>query len=47
MSLRVVLTARAERDRDTAFEWYCSNYSREFASRWYSALSETLQFLRE
>ena len=47
MSYRVVLTARAERDRDAAFDWYAENYSREFAARWYRGLSQAIRSLRE
>jgi len=47
MTYRVVLTARAERDRDVAFDWYAENYSREFAAHWYSGLTRTIRSLRE
>jgi plasmid stabilization system protein ParE len=44
---RVVLTARAERDRDEAFAWYAGNYSREFAVRWYDGLARAAQTLEQ
>ncbi|MEX2307573.1 MAG: type II toxin-antitoxin system RelE/ParE family toxin [Pirellulales bacterium] len=47
MKYRVVLTARAERDRDTAFDWYAENYSGEFAARWYHALRQAIRSLRD
>jgi plasmid stabilization system protein ParE len=42
MTYRVVLTARAERDRDGAFQWYRENYSSEFAARWYEGLMDAI-----
>jgi plasmid stabilization system protein ParE len=47
MKYRVVLTARAERDRDLAFDWYSENYSREFANRWYRGLRQAIRSLRD
>jgi plasmid stabilization system protein ParE len=47
MKYRVVLTARAERDRDEAFGWYANNYSREFAVRWYAGLTRAIRSLRQ
>ena len=45
MTHRVVVTARAERDRDNAFRWYAENYSREFAVRWYEGLAVAIRTL--
>jgi plasmid stabilization system protein ParE len=45
MAYRVILSRRAQRDRDDAFEWYCNNYSQEFAIRWYNGLHAALQRL--
>jgi plasmid stabilization system protein ParE len=42
---RVVLTARAERDRDTAFAWYAEHYSPEFAIRWYQGIRQAIDSL--
>lgn len=47
MSFRVVLTARAERDRDSAYQWFADNYSRTFAARWYNGLQSALSSLAE
>jgi plasmid stabilization system protein ParE len=45
MSYRVILTGRALRDRDEAYQWYRSNYSAEYANRWYEALCIALDSL--
>ena len=42
MTYRVVLTDRARRDRDDAFDWYAENYSPEFAFRWYRGISRAI-----
>jgi hypothetical protein len=34
MAYRVILSRRAQRDRDDSFAWYRDNYSEEFAVRW-------------
>lgn len=47
MSHRVVLSARAERDRDAAYAWYAENYSVEFASRWYNGIMQAMYSLAE
>ena len=47
MSYRVVLSARAERDRDAAYVWYSENYSIEFANRWYSGIIQAMHSLVE
>jgi plasmid stabilization system protein ParE len=45
MTFRVVLTSRAERDRDDAFHWYAENYSIDFAARWYDGLTLAIRSL--
>jgi plasmid stabilization system protein ParE len=45
MIYKLVLTPRAKMDRDRAFDWYCTNYSKEFAARWYDGISRTLKSL--
>ena len=45
MTYQVVLTKRAEQDRDQAYNWYREHYSREFGIRWYNGLHEQLQLL--
>jgi len=45
MNFRVVLSERAESDRDAAFQWYVEHYDSEFAARWYNHLHETLETL--
>jgi plasmid stabilization system protein ParE len=47
MNYRVALTARAEQDRDAAFEWYVENYSSEFAARWYDGIVATIRSLSQ
>ncbi len=47
MSFRVILTARACRDRDAAFDWYAEHYSLDFADRWYAGLQEAVRSLSE
>jgi plasmid stabilization system protein ParE len=36
------ITDRAKDDRDRAFDWYCTNYSDEFAARWYDGISDAI-----
>jgi plasmid stabilization system protein ParE len=45
MSYCVILTDRAQRDRDKAYLWYRSKYSIEYANRWYEALCAALDSL--
>jgi plasmid stabilization system protein ParE len=47
MIYRVVLTARAEQDRDAAFAWYTDNYSFEFAVRWYNGVMQAVRSLSQ
>jgi plasmid stabilization system protein ParE len=39
------MTARAEEDRDRAFEWYAANYSIEFAIRWFNGITRAMRSL--
>ena len=45
MTYRTLLTARAERDRDAAYDRYSENYSREFADRWYRGFRRAVRSL--
>ena len=45
MNFKVLLTARAELDRDRAFEWYSANYSGQFAERWLEGVTRALMSL--
>ena len=45
MKFIVSLTARAEQDRQRAFEWYAANYSVEFATRWFSGITHAMHSL--
>jgi plasmid stabilization system protein ParE len=45
MTYQVVLSNRAERDRDSAYRWYSENYSVEFANRWYFDLAAAIRSL--
>lgn len=47
MKYRVVLTLRAERDRDEAFLWYSNHYSSSFAARWYDGLTQAIHGLEK
>lgn len=42
MTYRVVLTPRAERERDEAFVWFGENFSVDFAIAWYGEIAETI-----
>jgi plasmid stabilization system protein ParE len=42
MKYKLVVSARAEQDRDRAFEWYSANYSPEYAVRWYEVISKAM-----
>lgn len=46
MSYRISISAKAERDRDEAYEWYIKNRSKEFASDWYAGISKAIRSLR-
>ena len=41
----VSLTARAEQDRQRAFEWYAENYFLEFAMRWFIGITKATHSL--
>jgi plasmid stabilization system protein ParE len=45
MTYKIAITRRAEQDRATAFDWYCANYSREFAVRWYNGITRAIRSL--
>ena len=47
MAYEVVLTRRAERDRDRAYAWYAVHFSERFAERWYNGLSAAISRLAE
>jgi plasmid stabilization system protein ParE len=47
MICRVEMSARAERDRDQAYQWYAENNSLDFAARWYGGLTDSIRSLRE
>jgi plasmid stabilization system protein ParE len=46
MSYKLVVTDRAERDRDAAFAWYSANFSCDFAARWYLGIADAIESLR-
>jgi plasmid stabilization system protein ParE len=43
MTHKLIITPRAARNRDDAFEWYCANYSKEYADRWYDGISKAVE----
>ena len=45
MKYRVKLARRAKDDRERAFEWYSTNYSGEFASRWLIGVTQAIESL--
>jgi plasmid stabilization system protein ParE len=47
MTYKLVVTTRAKRDRDAAFEWYRVNLSHEFAARWYDGIAQAIESLRD
>ena len=47
MTYQVILTTRAQADRDDAYQWYKANYSPQYAVKWYNGLHETLQSLSQ
>jgi plasmid stabilization system protein ParE len=47
MTHEIALSARAEKDRDEAFAWYESHYSRTFAVKWYNGLTRAIRSLRQ
>jgi plasmid stabilization system protein ParE len=46
MKYKLIISTRAEQDRDRAFEWYRANYSNEFANRWCEGISNAVDSLR-
>ena len=42
MSYKLIITQRAKDDRNRAFNWYCANYSEEFAAHWYQGIAEAI-----
>ena len=47
MRYKVSLTPRAELDRDRAFDWYATNYSNEFATRWLDGIVKAMYSLAQ
>jgi plasmid stabilization system protein ParE len=47
MTYKLEISKRAKEDRDAAFDWYCSNYSEEFAIRWYDGISRAIESLTD
>jgi plasmid stabilization system protein ParE len=47
MKYRIVVSTRAEQDRDRAFEWFSAHYSQDFADRWYEGISETIHSIAQ
>jgi plasmid stabilization system protein ParE len=46
MKYNVSLTRRAEQDREDAFNWYSTNYSKTFAVRWYNGMTRAIRSLQ-
>src|SRR2546423_464690 len=47
MSLRVVITAQAEREMQSAFDWWAKHRSKPQAGRWYTGLAKAIAALSE
>ena len=47
MSLRVVVTEQAEREMQSAFDWWAEHRSKREADRWYAGLSKAIASLSE
>src|SRR5260221_12105702 len=47
MSLRVVLTEQAEREMQSAFNWWAEHRSKRQADRWYAGLAKAIAALSE
>jgi plasmid stabilization system protein ParE len=47
MSLRVVITEQAEREMQTAFNWWAEHRSKRQADRWYDGLAKAIAHLAE
>jgi plasmid stabilization system protein ParE len=47
MSLRVVITEQAEREMQSAFNWWAEHRSKRQADRWYAGLAKAIADLSE
>jgi plasmid stabilization system protein ParE len=47
MSLRVVITEQAEREMQSAFDWWAGHRSKRQADRWYAGLAKAIAGLSE
>jgi plasmid stabilization system protein ParE len=47
MSLRVVISKQAEREMQSAFNWWASHRSKRQADRWYAGLAKAIADLGE
>jgi plasmid stabilization system protein ParE len=47
MKYKLIISTRAQLDRDRAYEWYKSNYPKEFADRWYEGIANAVGSLRQ
>ena len=47
MSLRVIITEQAEREMQSAFNWWAEHRSKRQADRWYARLAEAIAGLSE
>lgn len=45
MTYRVNLARHAQEDRERAFNWNSTNYSQEYALRWFSGISDAISSL--
>jgi plasmid stabilization system protein ParE len=45
MTYRIAITARAQQDRERAFNWYRENYSDTFACRWFNGITQAMYSL--
>lgn len=45
MNYRVLLSQRADQDRQQAFEWYAANFSPGFARRWFAGITNAIDSL--
>jgi plasmid stabilization system protein ParE len=47
MSFRVVITDQADREMQSAFDWWAENRSKRQADRWYAGLAKAIAELSE
>jgi plasmid stabilization system protein ParE len=47
MKHKLVVSDRAKRERDHAFDWYRANFSNEYAARWYTGISKAVVSLAD